>query len=130
MDGKRTELKLLPIPKNARINLLTATSLSWISKDPNSCHVAKTIVFNPEITALVSEIDDLHSPGFNNASGGDDLVRNKKPEAEGSCLTIITRFAADGQGIDQQSYKLTQGKKTTSPAAQEVEKLLSAWGVR
>jgi hypothetical protein len=131
MDAKRIELKLLPIPKDADLNLLGETSLAWMAKDQNACHASKTIVYNQDVSALVSEVDVIHSPGYYSASSEGESANGKPKKSNSAGLTITTTFSPDGQSISQQVFTLTrQGEKAIQPKAQDVEKLLTDWGVR
>jgi hypothetical protein len=130
MDARRASLKLLPVPKDARLKYLTNTSLIWIANDSQARHVSKTIVFNPEITALVSETDEVMCMGEIKTPPKEDLAPGNNDEDCGSSLTITTKYSADGQAIEQQTFTLLQGGKSTSPKAAEVEKLLTDWGLR
>jgi hypothetical protein len=123
MDAKRAQLKLLPVPKNAQLRLKTDTSLAWIAKDPDACHLSKDIVYNKELTALVTEIDSACSPKTGDAKNPD------QPDNR-ACLSITTTYSPDGQSISKQVFFLADGKKEKDISASEAEKLLTEWKLR
>lgn len=123
MDAKRAQLKLLPVPKKSQLRLQTDYSLSWTALDPDACHISKDIIYNKELTALVSEIDNVCSPRTGDSKNPD------KPDNR-ACLTITTTFSPDGQSISKQVFFLASREKEKTLTAEEAEKLLTEWNLR
>ena len=108
MDPLRSELSLLPVPANALCAFPQGpegNAASWSTGDADASHMVKTVVYDKDITVIVSELDRVRCPA--------------------GMLTIETTYGADGKSVSKQIFKVNDKEMAADKAKALLKEIMT-----